>query len=111
MDKLKAVFDGLLRATKQLHTADDYSPPLGDSLLEAVDKLNIRFDKMRQKENDNAFAVNGESRIPATIQQATAEICLEGAELLASNGLYQSGSDLPAGKNNKYFSVTLSDDV
>lgn len=58
--------------------------------MDAVDKINVRLDRLRNREP----ADEGAARIPATIQQATAAICFEGADLLARDAILQG--DVPA---------------
>jgi hypothetical protein len=96
VDKIKVVFDGLMRATKQMYASDDYciitwdfdslAPPIGDSFMDAMDNINAKFEEFRTKTK-----VRTESRFPPTIQHATAEICLQGADLLS-----RDTTDVPA---------------
>lgn len=68
---------------------------MGDSFLDAVDKINVKIDRLRKKNDDS----NAPERIPPTVQHATGEICLEGADLLSRDAILQG--DVPAGKNYK----------
>ncbi|PJF18747.1 SIT4 phosphatase-associated protein family domain-containing protein [Paramicrosporidium saccamoebae] len=96
VDKIKIVFDGLMRATKQMYASDDYctatwdfdslAPPIGDSFMDAMDNINAKFEEFRTKTK-----VRSESRFPPTIQHATAEVCLQGADLLS-----RDTTDVPA---------------
>lgn len=58
--------------------------------MEAMDKINGKIDRFRNKDDTTPL----DSRIPPTIQHATAEICLEGADLLTQDALTQG--DVPA---------------
>jgi hypothetical protein len=55
--------------------------------MDAMDKLNVKFEQLRTKSE-----MRSEPRIPATIQHATAEICLQGADLLSRDNT----ADVPA---------------
>jgi len=73
MDEIKTRLDQLVRITKQLIAADDYKPPIGDSIMETFEKLRTL----------NKEPLSPKSSSPATIQHATAGICLETADLMA----------------------------
>jgi hypothetical protein len=58
--------------------------------MDAIDTLNVKFDKFRNRDS-----VPSEPRAPLTVQHATAEICIEGADLLTRDSTLPS--DDPAG--------------
>ena len=60
--------------------------------MDAMDKLNNRIEKFRNREATSDTGEN--SRLPITIQQATSEICLEGADLLSKDSFLPG--DVPA---------------
>ena len=57
-----------------------------------MDKINVRIERLRNRPDAGPAEL---SRLPPTIQQATANICLEGAELLARDTVLQG--EFPAG--------------
>ena len=60
--------------------------------MDAMDKINVRIERLRNRPDAGPAEL---SRLPPTIQQATANICLEGAELLARDTVLQG--EFPAG--------------
>lgn len=58
--------------------------------MDAIDKLNVKFDQIRNRPD----STRPEPRIPATIQHATAEVCLQGADLLSRDNIDVPAADL-----------------
>ena len=72
------------------NTIMDVGPPIGDSIMGAMDKINTHIDRLRNREPD----ADSGTRIPSLIQHAASEVCLEGADLLARDAF--SASEVPA---------------
>lgn len=62
--------------------------------MDAMDKINMKIDKLRNK--GESTTGNGTTKAPVTIQHATSEICLEGADILSRDVILQN--EVPAGR-------------
>lgn len=79
---------------------DAIAPQINETLSEAMEKFNKKIANLR-KSTDSApsnasFSSSDSGKIPSLYQQAAAEICFEGAEILAQGDI-NGKSIMPSG--------------
>ncbi len=79
MEDVRVLFDGVVRCTRQMLAAEDYSPPIGDQVKSAFDRLQVTA----KRATDTDAGEKPKADAKPLIQDAAADACAKGAAVLA----------------------------
>jgi hypothetical protein len=89
VDKLKTIYEDLVRVHRQFIKADRYEPPIQDQMVDVFGKINQQFDKLGQSSSRSPkphSSPSADDMPPFTIQHAAAKASLEGVNVLQPEG-------------------------
>lgn len=83
-DKIKTVYENLVRVFRQFTKADRFEPPIQDQVVDALGKINQQIDRFGQSSSQRSPAKSptSDDMTPFTIQHAAAKAASEGSQAL-----------------------------
>ena len=84
LDKVKTIYESLVRVHRQFIRADRFEPALQDQVVDVLGKINQQIDKFGQSASGRSppAGAHAGQQHPVTIQHAASRAALEGAATL-----------------------------